>query len=225
MPRVQPYERSIPACAGEPKCLPRLYFVNKVYPRVCGGTACWDLAMPGVRGLSPRVRGNRLPRWAAGRWFGSIPACAGEPVLFAGQAKVNRVYPRVCGGTPGISLTALRTAGLSPRVRGNLGGLMSVNNTARSIPACAGEPFVRAFRAGLYQVYPRVCGGTSMSAARRERAEGLSPRVRGNHTSERDAGGGGGSIPACAGEPLYHVNVRGDFEVYPRVCGGTRGGR
>ena len=50
--------------------------------------------------------------------------------------------------------------GLSPRVRGNpmpvLGGL-----TLRgSIPACAGEPWLRPKQDSLGKVYPRVCGGT-----------------------------------------------------------------
>ena len=55
--------RSIPACAGEPGRAPTASDGAPVYPRVCGGTA--KLAHRGacVRGLSPRVRGNRcLPR-------------------------------------------------------------------------------------------------------------------------------------------------------------------
>ena len=52
------YERSIPACAGEPDTATRQIIVRVVYPRVCGGTA---FAIPnGLNpcGLSPRVRGN-----------------------------------------------------------------------------------------------------------------------------------------------------------------------
>ena len=51
---------SIPACAGEPRGQRIHAARHRVYPRVCGGTA--DL--PGIvyrkKGLSPRVRGNRL---------------------------------------------------------------------------------------------------------------------------------------------------------------------
>ena len=53
--------------------------MNKVYPRVCGGTQIGiPLTLP-KQGLSPRVRGN--PAIMEGRWpvKGSIPACAGEP--------------------------------------------------------------------------------------------------------------------------------------------------
>ena len=56
---ILPLERTIPACAGEPRYLQSL--INEImdYPRVCGGTAdcigchCLD------SGLSPRVRGNQ----------------------------------------------------------------------------------------------------------------------------------------------------------------------
>ena len=51
---------SIPACAGEPKTRTGLRASRRVYPRVCGGTG----PAPGLatrhRGLSPRVRGNRV---------------------------------------------------------------------------------------------------------------------------------------------------------------------
>ena len=50
-----------------------------VYPRVCGGTACFAPRVVQVCGLSPRVRGNRAIcryGYTEGR---SIPACAGEP--------------------------------------------------------------------------------------------------------------------------------------------------
>ena len=51
---------SIPACAGEPVAAGAGYSASAVYPRVCGGThpAAWHTIRR--RGLSPRVRGNRL---------------------------------------------------------------------------------------------------------------------------------------------------------------------
>ena len=52
---------SIPACAGEPSCVPR--------------------SRPIGPGLSPRVRGNPSDHLQAIVTKGSIPACAGEPFL------------------------------------------------------------------------------------------------------------------------------------------------
>ena len=92
-------QRSIPACAGEPplplmpcpqiRVYPRVCGEplqqqagqnrHTVYPRVCGGTFNMIWGAAGCPGLSPRVRGNRLP--VSATWCGmrSIPACAGEP--------------------------------------------------------------------------------------------------------------------------------------------------
>ena len=70
-------------------------------------------------GLSPRVRGNRLLDRRSEIGMGSIPASAGEPLvytLFNGQ---GRVYPRECGGTANAVQTLEDNGGLSPRVRGN----------------------------------------------------------------------------------------------------------
>ena len=50
---------------------------------------------------------------------------------------------------------------------------------------------------------------------------GLSPRVRGNLGNGVNVNLGGGSIPACAGEPNGGKQPSGAAEVYPRVCGGT----
>ena len=98
-------ERSIPACAGEPDSHPRFPPVGKVYPRVCGGTrvgsqlsptrarvyprVCGGTPCPtsgssGMRGLSPRVRGNLHLLAVPALGHGSIPACAGEPPVCGG---------------------------------------------------------------------------------------------------------------------------------------------
>ena len=71
------------------------------------------------------------------------------------------------------------------------------------------------------EVYPRVCGGTRGRRPPPERRRGLSPRVRGNQQSGETAVIGGGSIPACAGEPSTRSGRPRRAEVYPRVCGGT----
>ena len=212
---------SIPACAGEPRHQWSIPGVSAVYPRVCGGTA-WPLPLDTLlRGLSPRVRGNRERRPHAPAQLGSIPACAGEPTRFLYNCAFVRVYPRVCGGTSVKTLPVRNKRGLSPRVRGNPAVVESSKTASRSIPACAGEPCQFATGWWTRWVYPRVCGGTSSRSRARSRITGLSPRVRGNH---RRGGGryqAAGSIPACAGEPKVRNVGSGNQRVYPRVCGGT----
>ena len=174
-------------------------------------------------------------------WQRSIPACAGEPPAVPEGAGAPWVYPRVCGGTLAVLGEPSTGIGLSPRVRGNHDYHHRHHRPARSIPACAGEPARAEGRRLLCGVYPRVCGGTPPRRNRRNPAQGLSPRVRGNpgrQPTPRVPGGSipacagnpcginrrsaqSGSIPACAGEPYHRGYDRQLPAVYPRVCGGT----
>ena len=70
-----------PRVRGEPIIWGRICGLFRVYPRVCGGTPTSDHWPPHERGLSPRVRGNRCWRVTAWVRAGSIPACAGEPLM------------------------------------------------------------------------------------------------------------------------------------------------
>ena len=175
----------------------------------------------GAHGLSPRVRGNPASSYALSHCRGSIPACAGEPLDEGYEVVLDRVYPRVCGGTWNDAPSLSWNAGLSPRVRGNpwqrSGGLASV----RSIPACAGEPPGVSSSSSGGRVYPRVCGGTANYRTRCRMMRGLSPRVRGNRHSDGLTTAELGSIPACAGEPESQKRKSNLAQVYPRVCGGT----
>ena len=93
--------------------------MQRVYPRVCGETIARVARPPIDKGLSPRVRGNRVRGASRFAFGGSIPACAGKPAIVAvgilrrgsipacagkpepgtvGE-RLCRVYPRVCGET------------------------------------------------------------------------------------------------------------------------------
>ena len=72
-------DRSIPACAGEPKLRRDCPLVPGVYPRVCGGTLLLAFHQQLIEGLSPRVRGNLHACFNGACFQRSIPACAGEP--------------------------------------------------------------------------------------------------------------------------------------------------
>ena len=112
--------------------------------------------------------------------------------------------------------------GLSPRVRGNRTLDMAAATSLGSIPACAGEPSCRRPLLRSPTVYPRVCGGTTARRRRPLLSGGLSPRVRGNRTSDFSLRTMIGSIPACAGEPRGGPSSCNIPRVYPRVCGGTK---
>ena len=77
------------------------------------------------------------------------------------------------------------------------------------------------YSSSVSRVYPRVCGGTLCQANDPAPAQGLSPRVRGNHAKAEAVGSLIRSIPACAGEPRLLSAGQKAPRVYPRVCGGT----
>ena len=153
--------------------------------------------------------------------IGSIPACAGEPLIHRVALGGKLVYPRVCGGTVRNAHFKPLERGLSPRVRGNRGYSLPEHTGSRSIPACAGEPWIARMRRSAAAVYPRVCGGTSCFRKLPPDDPGLSPRVRGNRVAGHGTHARWGSIPACAGEPSSRLPGAGRSTVYPRVCGGT----
>ena len=161
MNRADVRRRSIPACAGEPDNLQSHLATPEVYPRVCGGTPVLTCVTVSMRGLSPRVRGNLHSRRRQASPRGSIPACAGEPLISRGRIQAAKVYPRVCGGTLRPRRKNTVHDGLSPRVRGNRGSERAYLHRTGSIPACAGEPSGMSATAVQRQVYPRVCGGTA----------------------------------------------------------------
>ena len=152
-------------------------------------------------GLSPRLRGNRSAVPGTSQSHRSIPAPAGEPAAASSSSRFHWVYPRACGGTR-CCLTAFSVvAGLSPRLRGNLGKAAHIGNPYGSIPAPAGEPAKGATRPVKVAVYPRACGGTKLKPGDSGWTDGLSPRLRGNHQARWHYPPCHRSIPAPAGEP------------------------
>ena len=168
------------------------------------------------------MRGNRHVDGLKRHSLRSIPAYAGEPHATRTRTIVRAVYPRVCGGTTNQKRVTTVTAGLSPRMRGNLPACPVGESDHRSIPAYAGEPNLIIGVAAKVEVYPRVCGGTSATARAALKGCGLSPRMRGNLIDTRKRLGNFGSIPAYAGEPGTGLMSDARSWVYPRVCGGTR---
>ena len=106
-------------------------------------------------------------------------------------------------------------------MRGNRLRLHFADPIRRSIPACAGEPLDAIHARQDVEVYPRVCGGTGFAFITFAIGQGLSPRVRGNHSIAGVGYAASRSIPACAGEPRWCESCSSRCWVYPRVCGGT----
>ena len=173
-----------------------------VYPRGCGGADLPGCSGLWRRGLSPRVRGSRQELRCNRLTVGSIPAGAGEPFAHLLFLPFLRVYPRGCGGARKSRLQYAGIGGLSPRVRGSQDEARRPRQDVGSIPAGAGEPVSPAPIETLDKVYPRGCGGATITPAYIFPSVGLSPRVRGSRDQARVLRHRAGSIPAAAGEPL-----------------------
>ena len=215
------FDRSIPAWAGEPWAANPNIRPERVYPRVGGGT--WQTFPPTTThiGLSPRGRGNPSPISISSSLYRSIPAWAGEPKSPSDTTIVEKVYPRVGGGTGLCPPVQVGNIGLSPRGRGNRQLLPHAGVDAGSIPAWAGEPQMRRRWPSSWAVYPRVGGGTLRRNRVGRNHRGLSPRGRGNPQPRRTCHPFAGSIPAWAGEPSRRWRCGRPYRVYPRVGGGT----
>ncbi len=220
--RVLPALRSIPACAGS-----SFFSLNRqnpwtVYPRVCGVIATAERVVAYIYGLSPRVRGHRVPVAALVRVLGSIPACAGSSFSSAHRSTSPSVYPRVCGVIACMSRSSNKIMGLSPRVRGHHHGGAGRRGEPRSIPACAGSSHKKTSLLRRCTVYPRVCGVIPLTSSGRCTIFGLSPRVRGHRVYRYGFVRRARSIPACAGSSHHPITHKRRTSVYPRVCGVIR---
>ena len=147
------------------------------------------------------MRGNLGRNRKLGKGKRSIPAGAGEPRGRDRSYSPARVYPRGCGGTTLVEIHE--------------------QEQAASIPAGAGEPLCGPPGRPHIEVYPRGCGGTWAGMGKFPDGQGLSPRVRGNHTETGIQKFLIRSIPAGAGEPNHTLCRWGVEKVYPRGCGGT----
>ena len=82
--------------------------LKRAHPRVCGENSFGLLAVAGVVGSSPRVRGKL--NYGNVRTFvaGLIPACAGKTLGKLAISPRNGAHPRVCGeNVMGIKLHPL----------------------------------------------------------------------------------------------------------------------
>ena len=74
------------------------------------------------------------------------------------------------------------------------------------IPADAGETITATVSQCGVGAYPRGCGGNLEDAFQDNSFAGLSPRMRGKHTSGKLATQSSGPIPADAGETIRHLD-------------------
>ena len=218
---VRLVRRSIPAYAGETRAHDLRRTFIRVDPRVCGGNALAAAAGAYLGGRSPRMRGKQTNTSFEVSVPGSIPAYAGETKAVRCVQTGIQVDPRVCGGNVKACECTSASHGRSPRMRGKLVTPIGGGTSPRSIPAYAGETGVSDSLPVFEKVDPRVCGGNRIESRAVLSNPGRSPRMRGKQGTPGGGRGGGGSIPAYAGETLTDVYLPPSGSVDPRVCGGN----
>ena len=189
----------IPACAGNTVVTLIASLVAGDHPRVCGEHFQRFPAFFILGGSSPRVRGTRRTSPKNGK------GC--------------RDHPRVCGEHQFRGLQFRGLQGSSPRVRGTRSEPPYRRAATGIIPACAGNTSLTWCSIGATRDHPRVCGEHPSPSARRQYAQGSSPRVRGTLFTT-DAGTSiNGIIPACAGNTDGGSLAEFMERDHPRVCG------
>ena len=155
--------RSIPAYAGDPAENPLRYPCYPVYPRLRGGSGARRRAANWRWGLSPPTRGIPMDDYQSVSNARSIPAYAGDPRIGAVIQDVQRVYPRLRGGSSELARSNACANGLSPPTRGIQFGGSEYHCIIGSIPAYAGDPNRARIALVHSRVYPRLRGGSRPS--------------------------------------------------------------
>ncbi len=153
----------------------------------------------------------------------SIPAHAGETKTIIISALQTMVNPRSCGGNERNENPTCLDLGQSPLMRGKPKPLSPLGSPRRSIPAHAGETFMRLPGSEKTEVNPRSCGGNRSLEACRKGGRGQSPLMRGKRAPRISAIDSLGSIPAHAGETICQTKLGIFLAVNPRSCGGNSG--
>ena len=170
-------------------------------------------------GSSPRVRGEAKQACASRRLAGIIPAGAGRSSSSPSSFWSRRDHPRGCGEKMATTAPSRRSAGSSPRVRGEVFIQTSFRPFWGIIPAGAGRSLLEFARRSAGWDHPRGCGEKNTSRIIRMLTQGSSPRVRGEVCLGEHSLSPGGIIPAGAGRRFLRPRACRSPGDHPRGCG------
>ena len=131
--------RIIPAHAGQTsvRVLSNCSWAD--HPRACGANRIDVIWIRANDGSSPRMRGKPRGRRCGARPARIIPAHAGQTPLASCRVAAKSDHPRACGANVVGEVCDVAVAGSSPRMRGKQRQFQSYWQTARIIPAHAGQ--------------------------------------------------------------------------------------
>ena len=209
----------IPAGAGRSTSSRRATPRFGDHPRGCGEKLRGRRGGGGLRGSSPRVRGEAHLHRSAEGGVGIIPAGAGRSRGRPIPHKRGRDHPRGCGEKTSASAASRRPMGSSPRVRGEGLRRCALMPLPGIIPAGAGRRLWQPFRPPFLWDHPRGCGEKPSSVTTIGKQAGSSPRVRGEAPLPKVARCLSGIIPAGAGRSKKTTSWWWCARDHPRGCG------
>ena len=154
--------RIIPAHAGQTVCGSSWFALRSDHPRACGANMLTWIQALCDNGSSPRMRGKRSSRGAAGSSSGIIPAHAGQTPPYQKAHIILSDHPRACGANEVTSSSIMRSRGSSPRMRGKRSPLVCTCKRMRIIPAHAGQTIPGTAYRSRTTDHPRACGANSL---------------------------------------------------------------
>ena len=209
----------IPALAGNTSSRFSTLFSTGDHPRACGEHVPLELKPADLQGSSPRLRGTRPKTYPRRRFFGIIPALAGNTGCDGFRVVPFWDHPRACGEHIDVMRSQEPRGGSSPRLRGTRCPVSPAAACPRIIPALAGNTVVEGTGLWLRWDHPRACGEHVGSVVHRVEHLGSSPRLRGTHFRPRSASGRCGIIPALAGNTTSAARQVPQSRDHPRACG------
>ena len=129
----------IPALAGNTAWLKLEWFSKWDHPRACGEHPIASISRAGTGGSSPRLRGTPNRQHQPCRYWGIIPALAGNTYICMTAARPQWDHPRACGEHLYINNAEVVNTGSSPRLRGTQAGQPAGSADRGIIPALAGN--------------------------------------------------------------------------------------
>ena len=194
---------TIPARAGETRSAWRWPGRTGDHPRSRGGNTLHQQMMTLNQGPSPLARGKRFTLLHRCIGVGTIPARAGETPAGTGACGCRRDHPRSRGGNHGANLLLHSLPGPSPLARGKPSLLVPFAAYRGTIPARAGETWIKPRRRPWRPDHPRSRGGNTVCIFYYSMVWGPSPLARGKRRRKSRRRLGRRTIPARAGETSW----------------------
>ena len=189
------------------------------HPRVCGEHYIDERYLELTLGSSPRMRGTLAYFRVERRYYGIIPAYAGNTCRPWTSSQRVRDHPRVCGEHHMTSIMVHLSWGSSPRMRGTPVVPPRRASPNGIIPAYAGNTLSNHACTSAGGDHPRVCGEHLCLGVLFCANTGSSPRMRGTLDLVHPVVKTQGIIPAYAGNTSRVPCCSGCRWDHPRVCG------